>query len=359
MDPEAGIKKVSVILPSYNPSEKILEVIHEVIGQGFCDVIVINDGSREQCAPVFDEISKIGGCTVITHEVNKGKGAGLKTGFKFFEENRKDGYGVVTIDDDGQHLPGDIRRCAEAMVEHDVFVLGVRDFRKPEVPARSRAGNVSTAAILRIFIGIDVSDTQTGLRAIPAKHISALGHIRGNRFEYETNVLLSAKKEGLDIMEVPIETVYAVDHKSHYRTFKDSFAIIKQISKYSVGSIVSCGIDILGFFLLLNLFNVYSEFSSWAMILLSTFIARVVSSTFNFMFNKNIVFKYSGKSAKRPVLKYCLLCLVSLLLSGKLVAVISAAPFVNNPFSVTLIKIVVDAGLFMVNYVVQRKWVYR
>ena len=353
------IEKVSVILPSYNPTEKILEVIQNVIKQGFCDVIVINDGSRAEKAPIFDEISKVGGCIVLTHEANKGKGAGLKTGFKFFMENRQGGLGVVTIDDDGQHLPDDIRRCAEAMLESEAFVLGVRDFTKPEVPARSRAGNTATAAALRLLVGLDISDTQTGLRAIPAKYIGSLCRVLGNRFEYETNALLTAKKERFSIRQVPIETVYFEDHKSHYRTFKDSVAIIKQISKYSISSIISCGIDVLGFFLLMNLFGSYSAFRQWTVILISTFIARIVSSTFNFIFNREIVFKYSGKSVKKPVLKYCALCAVSLLLSSQLVALIAATPFINTPLSITFIKIAVDAGLFILNYFAQKKWVYR
>ena len=353
------IEKVSVILPSYNPSEKILEVIRGVLGQGFCDILVINDGSRAEHAPIFDEISKIGGCTVLTHEVNKGKGAGLKTGFRFFRDNRPDGLGVVTIDDDGQHLPEDIRRCAEAMAESGDFILGARDFSRPDVPDRSRVGNRVTAAVLRVLAGLDISDTQTGLRAIPAKYINALCGVAGSRFEYETNVLLTAKRDRFSIAEVPIETVYFEDHKSHYRTFKDSVAVVKQISKYSVGSIVSCGMDILGFFLLMSAFGAYFGFSQWTAIFLSTVIARAVSSAFNFAFNKKVVFKYSGKSTKRPILKYIALCIVSLILSSQLVALIAASPFVNTAFSTTMVKVVVDAGLFLVNYIVQRKWVYR
>ena len=354
-----SLEKVSVILPSYNPSEKILEVVKNVIDHGFSDVIVINDGSRDASAPIFEAVSKIDGCTVLTHEVNRGKGAGLKTGFKFFRENRRDGVGVVTIDDDGQHLAEDIRSCAEAMIKSDEFILGGRDFSRPDVPARSRAGNLTTSAVLRVLIGLEIKDTQTGLRAIPAKYIDTLLLVRGNRFEYETNMLLAAKKAHFNITEIPIETVYLDDHTSHYRTFKDSFMIIKQISAYSISSIISCGIDVLGFFLLINMFGAFFTLSQWTTIILATFIARLASSTFNFMFNKSVVFKYSGKSAKQPVLKYCVLCVISLLLSSQIVALITAGPLFNTAFSITLIKVIVDAGLFLVNYIAQRKWVYR
>ena len=226
------ISKVSVILPSYNPPERMLDVIKSVIGEGFTDVIVINDGSGKDALPVFSEAEKISGCTVLHHEANKGKGAGIKTGMAYFMGNRPLGIGVVTIDDDGQHLPEDIRRCAETMAESGTFVLGVRDFDDPDVPKRSLIGNKLTILALRLVTGFYFTDTQTGLRAAPREYIEALLGIAGNRFEYETNVLILSKKEGIQVTEVPIKTVYPEGGRpSHYRTFADSFKIVKIIIK--------------------------------------------------------------------------------------------------------------------------------
>jgi glycosyltransferase involved in cell wall biosynthesis len=354
----AQISAVSVILPSYNPTEQILTVIRDVISQGFADIIVINDGSGDESFPVFDAVDELSGCTVLTHDVNRGKGAALKTGMAYYLENRPDGIGVVTIDDDGQHLPEDIRLCAEALCEKDAFVLGVRDFSSPEVPSKSRIGNKLAASAFRVGIGLDISDTQTGLRAIPGNYIETLLYIDGSRFEYETNVLVAAKKHSFRIAEVPIHTVYLDGNKgTHYRPLADSFMIFLQFAKYSLGSLISFGIDLLGFYLLLKLLG--GHLPEWAAIFLCTLTARAVSSVFNFFFNKNVVFKRKGINAHRAVLRYILLCCAVLVLSSQLVALISRLATVVLPLAVTLIKIAVDAVLFAANYFIQKKWVYK
>ena len=359
MEP-ADISRISVILPSYNPPEKIIEVISSVMKQGFSDVIVIDDGSGEASRPIFDEAEKIEGCTVLRHEVNKGKGAAIKTGFGYFLENRPSAIGAVTADDDGQHLPEDIKRCAEAMAESGALVLGVRDFGGPDVPARSLIGNKLTIFALKLVTGFKFTDTQTGLRAAPAGYIKALREIRGSRFEYETNMLICSRREGIRIAEVPIKTVYEdAGRPSHFRTLADSIKIIRQILKYSLGSIISCGMDILGFYVLMRLFLNSLNYGQWSAIFFSTVIARAVSATFNFIFNKNIVFKYKGEHIRKPVMKYCALCVFSLALSSQAVALISQIPAINTPLSVTGVKIFVDAGIFALNYAVQRKWIYR
>ena len=354
------IHQVSAIMPTYDPSERMPAVIRGVMEQGFRSVIVVNDGSRGELSPLFDEAAAIDGCTVIAHEANRGKGAALKTGMAHFLEHCPDGIGVVSIDDDGQHLPEDVRLCAEAMTATGAMVLGVRDFRGPGVPAKSLFGNKVMAMVFRACAGIPISDTQTGLRATPRKHIEKLLAIPGDRFEYETKVLLAAKKAGIEIAEVPIRTVYIEGNKgTHFRAIADSFAIMFQFAKYAVGSLLSAGIDLLGFYLFLHLLSAGNAPDRWSAILLSTLLARTVSASCNFYFNKNIVFGYKGQDTRKAAAKYFALCGVNLLISGQLVALLSRAPFVRTALMVTAMKFLVDTALFVANYVIQKKWVYR
>ena len=354
------INGISVILPSYNPSTEIMSVIQRVIRQGFSDIIVINDGSTDEISPIFDEAAKIDGCTVLHHNENKGKGAALKTGMAYFMENRPDGRGIITIDDDGQHLPEDVKLCAEAMTDSGAFVLGSRDFQKPSVPFKSRFGNKLTAKLFSASVGLDLSDSQTGLRAIPKKFLNTLINVPGDRFEYETNMLITAKKEHFNITEVPISTVYIDGNKrTHFNPLKDSLKIIFQFVKYAQSSLISCAIDLLCFYTLLNLLSSHSLSGSWNVIFISTVSARVLSSVFNFFFNKNFVFKYSGTSVFKKAVKYYLLCGTSMLLSGNITAVLSYLFNANAAALITLIKIIVDIGLFVMNYFVQRKWVFK
>ena len=353
------LHRISIILPSYNPTAGILAVIQHVIKQGFNDVIVVDDGSKGALSPIFDDVAKIPCCTVLKHDVNRGKGAALKTGMAFFRETRPDSIGIITIDDDGQHLPEDIKRCALAMAESGAIVLGARDFRAPGVPLKSRIGNRLTAWLFRIWIHLDISDTQTGLRAIPGKCIDALIVTEGDRFEYETNMLITAKKERFIIAEVPISTVYIDGNKNtHFRAFADSFGVIAQLAKYALSSILSFGVDLVSFYALVNLLGGYLHTDRGNVIFFSTIIARALSSSVNFLLNKNIVFRSAVKDLRKAALKYYTLCGASVILSGFLVSLLVGAASIQSAFFTTLVKVAADSLLFIMNYHIQKKWVY-
>ena len=129
---------VTIVLPSLNPDEKLNSVVDGLIEQGFTDIVIVNDGSNEAHLAPFEKAALHPEVTVLTHEVNKGKGRGLKTAFEFVLENRPDSKGVVTVDGDGQHTSHDILSCAERMIaEKDKVVLGCRDFDSPGVPPKA------------------------------------------------------------------------------------------------------------------------------------------------------------------------------------------------------------------------------
>jgi len=228
-----GVKNVSVIIPAYKPDEKLIVTLTELVSLGFDDIIVVNDGSGEKFAPVFDKVKNIPECTLLLHEVNRGKGAALKTAFAFFSESRPDGVGVVTADADGQHMPKDIMAIAEKMAESKKIIIGARDFSDPNVPARSKFGNRTTSAVFRLFFGMKISDTQTGLRAFPRETLDIISTADGDRFEYETNMLMLINRKGLEFEEIRISTVYIEENKSsHFRVIRDSIRIYSLIIKY-------------------------------------------------------------------------------------------------------------------------------
>ena len=144
------LNRISVIVPSLNPDEKLQKTVNSLLAVGFTDIICVNDGSREDCLPYFPPESAH--ITRLTHEVNRGKGAALKTAFSYIQNNRPDSLGAVTVDGDGQHADADVLHCAEAMVaEKDKIILGCRDFSQPQVPKKSRYGNRITSAVFKIL----------------------------------------------------------------------------------------------------------------------------------------------------------------------------------------------------------------
>ena len=201
---------VWVVLPSLNPSDNFDRVVDGVLQSGFAHLLIVDDGSRPDCKAHFRRAAEFPQCTVLTHEVNRGKGAALKTAFAYLTQHCPDAFGAVTIDGDGQHLTRDILRCVEALDESDTIVMGCRDFSGPDVPARSAMGNRITSAVFRLLCGIRLSDTQTGLRALPAALFRRLLNVRGERFEYETNMLIYMQDHKIPYSEIdgfPVSTV--------------------------------------------------------------------------------------------------------------------------------------------------------
>ena len=362
---------VTIVLPSLNPDEKMIRTVEGILAEGFTDIVVVDDGSAEEYTKPFETVAAMDGVTVLTHEVNKGKGRAMKTAFAYIAENRPESAGVVTVDGDGQHLPKDIRACAEAMIaEKDKVVLGVRDFSKPDVPFKSRNGNNITKAVFRIFCGIRISDTQTGLRAIPAQYLPLMGEIAGERYEYETNQLLVLKDNKIALHEVVIDTVYIDDNaSSHFHPFRDSWRIYKIIfkhigtsvfAKFLGASLVCFLVDTLLFFLL----NVGLEGAgmrkadSQLRIALATVGARAVSTIVNFCLNRKVVFK-SDNSVGGTLVRYYILAVCQMTASFLLVNLVAERLLgMTAGVGESVVKFVVDMCLFAISFYVQKHWVF-
>ena len=228
--------KVSVIIPSLNPDEKLVTVVDSLVKKGFKDIILVNDGSDESHMWPFEKVGAYDECTILTHEVNRGKGRALKTAFEYCIKNREGYIGVVTVDGDNQHQADDIMNCCEAMVSQDKVVLGVRTFDGDDVPFKSRFGNNLTSFVFKAMCGLAISDTQTGLRLIPYKYIKDIINLEGSRYEYEINILLYFLKNDISIKEIPITTIYETkkNETSHYRCIKDSLRIYKIIKNVKI-----------------------------------------------------------------------------------------------------------------------------
>lgn len=342
-----------LIIPSLNPDEKLGNTVNALVNRGFEHIIVVDDGSDEQYKKYFpDSCDKI---IRLTHEHNKGKGAAMKTAFKYITDNCPDAKVIVTVDADGQHMPSDVENCANAVEpENSVAVLGCRNFDGEDVPKRSRMGNHFTSAVFKLLCGITLSDTQTGLRAFPRKLLPLLLSISGERYEYETNMLLKFKQNGVKLKEVPIETVYIEENaSSHFRPIRDSLRIYRFIISFLLSSVISCVADIA----LFHLIKLILPESVKATVLIATVIARVFSSLINFKINKDKVF--DCKNGKKTLVKYYMLAIPQMLVSAFLVTFISFILGIPEKSALTtLIKAIVDTVLFFISYRIQQTFVF-
>ena len=357
------LSKISVVLPSLDPDEKLTAVIDGLLEHGFSDIILVNDGSKPENLHFFtDAADAHPQIHLLHHEVNRGKGAALKTAFRWFLENRPDALGVVTVDGDNQHHPADTRACCQHMLETGHITLGCRDFSLPQVPPRSRFGNKTTSLVFKLFCGITLSDTQTGLRAFPRDTLELLCRVEGNRFEYETNMLLAMKTHGLPFDEVKIRTVYIEENKSsHFNPLKDSWRIYKLILahffRYTASSLVSFVADSGMVYLLSKCLG--GILMDPALSAVSTIGARVVSSLLNFFMNKKLVFR-AKVSTTRSMLRYYALAipqlLVQWLLNQGLYSLFGIAE--SQAGLRTLIHILVMTVLFVISFTIQQRWVF-
>ena len=354
--------KTVVIIPAYEPPKGFVDYARELSENGIAALVVVNDGSNEKYNEIFNEISKIPCAEVVSYETNKGKGYALKKAFSHCKERFDEDYVFVTADCDGQHLLKDVLNVsAHAAKRPSALFLGSRDFSSKNVPARSKSGNIFTRNMFKLLYKISLYDTQTGLRAFSYSMLDKLIAVKGDRFEYEMNMLITLGKSGVDILEIPIETIYNeksddIEKVSHFRTIRDSLRVISTLFKnlgwYFFSSAISAVLDVLLFFILLN-FVFVSPNAAALNTLFATLIARGASSLVNFFFNFKFVF--NGKSAW-SVVKYYSLVIVQLCASY-LFAFLWNCVFVTAILT-TVFKGLSDLLLALLSYQIQSRWVF-
>lgn len=348
---------VTVVLPSLNPDQKLDQVVDGLLREGFTDIIIVNDGSDQAHMAPFTRAAAHREVTLLTHEVNRGKGCALKTAFAYILENRPDTAGAVTVDGDNQHASHDIRACALRLLEEkDHVILGCRDFSSSSVPTKSRLGNRITSLVFRLLCGIQISDTQTGLRAIPFSLLPLMCRTPGDRFEYETEMLFALKKNRITFTEVSIDTVYIEDNSSsHFHPVRDSLRIYRIIFKFLFSSIASFLIDYSLYTLVLYLLE--NRMDRTIALLAAFLTARSVSSLCNYLLNRKAVFQ-SDAPVGRSLRKYYTLCVLQTAVSYGIVWAVGAL-FSGGFVLDVLLKPIVDIILFCISFQIQQRWVFR
>lgn len=337
---------MTVLIPAYEPDERLLQLITELQSKTFYDIVIVNDGSGPRFRAIFDSAENMG-CVVLSHTHNSGKGCALKTGFAYLMQQSKEMTGVVTADADGQHLVDDIMRVADA-ISGTGIVLGARKFTG-EVPFRSAVGNAITRTVFSIVSGMRISDTQTGLRGFPVSLLPWLISLEGERFEYEMNMLLLTKSAGYGITEIEIRTVYLPGNRSsHFRAIRDSVRVYFPFLKFCFSGIVSAFVD----YALLFVFQ-------WITgnLFLSVVGARVTSSAVNFTINRTMVFNSRKRQHKKitELAYYYILVGILLIFNYLLLRFLSENLRINLFWS----KILTEIILFGLSFSAQHLFVFR
>jgi putative flippase GtrA/SAM-dependent methyltransferase len=311
----------------------------KAIGIGvFEEIVVVDDGSGAEYADVFAACP----ARLLRHDANRGKGAALRTGIRFVLAEHL-GCGVATADADGQHHPEDIMRVARRLDhEPESLVLGSRTFEEG-VPGRSRIGNRLARGGFRLLMGQRLRDTQTGLRGIPASLLPELAAMTSAGYEFEVDMLTAAKHMSIPIVEEPIRTIYQPGNPtSHFDPLADSMRIGFVLARFTILSLVTAVLDNVVFSLAIRA-GLAAGVAQIA--------ARAVAVCVNYPLARRAVFLSKAQGAG-TLARYLALVAASGLLSFRLLM------WLAPELGLLKAKIAAESALFIVNFVIQRDWVF-
>lgn len=333
-----------VVIPAYNPPPIFADLVEQVLQRADWQVVVVDDGTRTEQKQVFKAISA-DRVTILTHAVNLGKGAALKTAMNYALSRFGRNITILTLDADGQHLVSDLAAVAQTAAKHSsALILGVRDLGYRSTPLRSFVGNKFTKIVVHALVGLRISDTQTGLRAVPGSFAEKLLRLESNGYEFELEMLVIARHMRITVIEQKIETVYSAGNAtSHFRPLVDSIRIYVVLLRFVTVALISAIVDNLIF---LSLLQTSTD------VLHAEFLARCLTVPLNFVLLRRFVF-YSALDLRQVLPRYLGVVAVFFCLSAIFVSIRTA-----NGFSAVSAKLFVEGLLFFANFIIQRDYVF-
>lgn len=193
---------IYIVLPAWNESKVLLEVIQAIRAAGYSHIVVVDDGSNDTTFM----IAKEAGVIALQHCLNRGKGAATKTGIEAAKLLGADI--IVTMDSDGQHNPEDIHRLIDPIQSEKAdVVLGTRLINPQGMPWHKIIANWIGNVLTWYLYGLWVTDSQSGFRAYSSK-AARLINTRSDRYDYESEVIREIYLHRLKYVEIPMEVRY-------------------------------------------------------------------------------------------------------------------------------------------------------
>ena len=345
--PDPTVPAPTVLVPAYCPGPALLRTLADVrAARPGWHLLVVDDGSGPAYADLLAQARTLG-ADVLTVADNRGKGAALKTGLAHVAATRP-GSPVVCVDADGQHALDDVVAVGERLLEDPGarrVVLGTRTF-DGEIPLRSRVGNTVTRWLFTAATRTTLTDTQTGLRGLPAGILAWACGVPGERYEYELQVLLRAARAGIALDPVPIATIYLDDNSSsHFRPVVDSLRVYAPLLAFLASSLAAFAIDTVA---LLALQALTGD------LLLAVVGARLTSAGVNFTVNRRLVFDGGRRvRARSAAWRYAALATVLLATNYLLLSTLHAAGLALLPA-----KLLTEVALVSSSFAAQRAFVF-
>ena len=227
--------RAAIVIPAYNHADRIAGVVTAAKRLDL-PILVVDDGSTDHTPAV---LASIPGITVLRHPLNLGKGAALRTGFVHAVRNYD---WALTFDADGQHLPLEGAALLEAALSHGgrPIVIGCRQgMGETHVPWTSRFGRGFSNFWVWAAGGPRVADSQSGFRLYPLPETLQLD-VQARRYQFEVEVLVLARRQGIDTIETPVSVVYQPrgERISHFQPWRDFWRNSATFSRLICGRIL-------------------------------------------------------------------------------------------------------------------------
>lgn len=311
----------------FEPDANLVNFLKNLKQVGF-EVLVINDGSQETFNEIFSEAEKL--VRIIKHEFNRGIGASIKTGLEYIKKNCQGNYVVVTMNYNKNYEIEDIKSvCNEAKNNPNAFILGSKR-RDKDTSLTNKLGHEAMRFAYQHKTGVDIYDTNAGLRGFSNYLTDFLLNIKGSRKDYELNVLLKCAEQKIEIREIALKSGEIIETKKKELQITPE----KEIFKFAMLSPFGLGIDFV-------LFLVLFLFSKQATV--SLIFAKIVSSIVDYSRDKTHIYKIEPNASKVTKLYFLfvfLIILVDCLLFGFL------STFFNLP--VVFAKIIGEIAVYAV-----------
>ena len=197
---------VYITIPMYNDEKMITKVIKDLNSKGYNNVVVVDDGSKDNGYSVVKKNTK---AIVTRHVVNRGQGAALQTGMEIAVD-RGAKY-IVHFDSDGQHDVKDLDHMLKTLIEgkYDI-VLGSRFLQENKIPLKKRIVLKGGIVFTYILSGIWLTDVHNGLRVMTTETAKKL-NLQHDRMEHASEILDKVKSLNLKYKEVPV-TIHYTDY---------------------------------------------------------------------------------------------------------------------------------------------------
>lgn len=346
------IPKVTVVIKVRYPAQSTVKFIERLCEYGFEDIILLVTNKSQMTAERMGILSERLSFQLIMND-GKREDVALREVLDNIEDSREDIIGVVIVDGNHGYCAEDVMTVArELSGSPDKIVFGCRSDQDSRL--------LSVKFIYTFFLGNNISDVLTDIKGVPMTCLDAVKETKGVGMAYNTRLFIIMNKYKLEYVTVPVSEddngdIIESEIIDFWLILKIYWIVFKKVISFLICSLASTLVDI-------SLFNVVLYFTKGALtkkksIFLSTIIARVISSLFNYTMNRKTVFA-SNESVGKSMRRYYILAVSQMLVSSVLVSALTTAIKADNQGMVTVIKMIVDTVLFFISYNIQKKWVF-